>query len=86
MGRVELLKHQGVALEVGALADDQALDAEVAEGPGAIVVAEVGLVEVQMLDLAVVVEVDPGDVDVDVLRDRGPSFLATLLRTRWKSR
>ena len=45
LGPVQPLQHDRVALEVGALADDHALDAEVAQGLQPLVVAEVGLPE-----------------------------------------
>ena len=71
---VELFEHQGVLLEVGALADDQALDGQVAQGLEPFVVAEIRIFEVEVLDLALVPVVDAGDVDVDVAQGPRPEL------------
>ena len=72
LGEVELFEHQGVLLEVGALADDQAFDGQVAQGLEPFVVAEIRVFEVEVLDLALVPVVDAGDVDVDVAQGPRP--------------
>jgi hypothetical protein len=75
---VKVLEHQGVGLEVGALADDQALDPEVLERLDPLVVTEVRLGEVQVLDLAALVVLDAGDMDVGLLEGRGAQLLGDL--------
>jgi hypothetical protein len=74
LGAVELLQQHGVALEVRALADDRAFDAEVAQGLEPLLGPELGLLEVEVLDLALVAEVDAGDVDVDVAERPRPEL------------
>jgi hypothetical protein len=78
LGAVELLQQHGVALEVRALADDRAFDAEVAQGLEPLLGPELGLLEVEVLDLALVAEVDAGDVDVDVAERPRPEFSGRL--------
>jgi hypothetical protein len=77
-GPKEFLKHKGVDLSVGTFANNQALDIEVSERFDPVIVAKVGILEVEVLELADRAVMAPGDMDVGVPESSPAEFLFDL--------